>query len=62
MQFPLGDVLARLRKKAAVFFRANLNKPPGTLAPLDVLKKALQAARDTVVVFDEACAEFSGLS
>ena len=61
-QFPLNEVLAALRKKPRVFFLANPNNPTGTLVPPAVLRRILNAAPDTVIVFDEAYAEFSGLS
>ncbi|HEY1424813.1 MAG TPA: histidinol-phosphate transaminase [Candidatus Acidoferrum sp.] len=61
-RFPLRDVLAALRRKPRVFFLANPNNPTGTLVEAAALRKILNAARDTVVVFDEAYAEFSGLS
>ena len=60
--FPLNDVLAALGKKPRVFFLANPNNPTGTLVEPAALRKILRAASDTVVVFDEAYAEFSGFS
>jgi histidinol-phosphate aminotransferase len=45
-----------------VFFLANPNNPTGTLVPPAALRKILDAAPNTVVVFDEAYAEFSGFS
>src|SRR4029077_8462067 len=62
MEFPLEAMLAALRKKPRVFFLANPNNPTGTLVPPAVLQKLLRAARETVMVFDEAYAEFSGFS
>jgi histidinol-phosphate aminotransferase len=61
-RFPLRDVLAALRAKPRVFFLANPNNPTGTLVAPAALREILRAARRTVVVFDEAYAEFSGLS
>ena len=61
-RFPLNDVLTALRKKPRVFFLANPNNPTGTLVEQQALRKILSAARDTVVVFDEAYAEFSDFS
>jgi histidinol-phosphate aminotransferase len=61
-RFPLKDVLVALDRKPQVFFLANPNNPTGTLAPPSALRKVLDAARDTVVVFDEAYADFSGFS
>ena len=60
MEFPLADALAALKKKPRVFFLANPNNPTGTLVSRDDLAKLLRAATHTVVVIDEAYAEFSG--
>jgi histidinol-phosphate aminotransferase len=61
-EFPLEGVLASLRKKPRVFFLANPNNPTGTLVPPDALKKIITAAKHTVVVLDEAYAEFAGVT
>lgn len=62
MRFPLKAVLKALKNKPRVFFLANPNNPTGTLVPLPDLKRILEAAPRTAVVFDEAYAEFSGLT
>jgi len=62
MEFPLGAALAALRKKPRLFFLANPNNPTGTLVGKNVIRKLLRAATHTVMVMDEAYAEFSGLS
>jgi histidinol-phosphate aminotransferase len=62
MRFPLDDVLKALRKWPCVFFLANPNNPTGTLVPLPDLRRILEAAPRTAVVFDEAYAEYSGLT
>jgi histidinol-phosphate aminotransferase len=62
MEFPLGSVLAALRKRPRVLFIANPNNPTGTLVSLADLKKILRAATDTVVVIDEAYADFSAVT
>lgn len=62
MRFPVADVLQALRKKPRIFFLANPNNPTGTLVEPLVLRQLLNAARGTVVVLDEAYAEFSGTS
>jgi len=62
MGFPLEDVIGALRKKPRVLFIANPNNPTGTLLHEKELRRILQAATDTVVVMDEAYAEFSGFS
>ena len=61
-RFPLKEVFSMLRRKPRVFFLANPNNPTGTLVPPPALRKILNAAPNTVVVFDEAYAEFSGFS
>src|ERR1700752_4318737 len=61
-RFPLNESLSALRKKPRVFFLANPNNPTGTLVPPTALRKILNASPTTVVVFDEAYAEFSGFS
>ena len=62
MRFPLKDVLMALQKQPRVFFLANPNNPTGTLVPLPDLRKILEAAPRTAIVFDEAYAEFSGVT
>ena len=62
MEFPLGNVLAALRDKPRVLFIANPNNPTGTLVEAGAIEQILQAATNTAVVFDEAYAEFSGVS
>jgi len=59
MEFPLDQALAALRKKPRVFFLANPNNPTGTLVSPAAIRKLLRAATHTVVVLDEAYAEFS---
>ena len=62
MEFPLDDFVWALRKKPAVIFIANPNNPTGTLLPRAAIKQILLAAPKTVVVIDEAYAEFSGVT
>src|SRR5246127_4073150 len=62
MCFPLADVFAALRKKPRLFFLANPNNPTGTLVSPSALHQILAAATHTVVILDEAYAEFSGFS
>jgi len=62
MEFPLDDFVSALRKKPAVVFIANPNNPTGTQLPRPAIKKILLAATNTVVVIDEAYAEFSGVT
>ncbi|MGB8324352.1 MAG: histidinol-phosphate transaminase [Candidatus Acidiferrum sp.] len=62
MKFPLDDVLSRLRKQPRVFFLANPNNPTGTLVSKKAIAKILHHATNTVVVMDEAYADFSGLT
>jgi histidinol-phosphate aminotransferase len=62
MEFPMSSILGALRKKPRVLFIANPNNPTGTLLQIAEIKKILQAATNTVVVIDEAYAEFSGVT
>jgi histidinol-phosphate aminotransferase len=62
MEFPLDDFVLALRKKPTVIFIANPNNPTGTLLPRAAIKQILLAAPKTVVVIDEAYAEFSGVT
>ena len=59
MEFPFDDAIAALRKKPRLFFLANPNNPTGTLVRSADVRKLLRAATDTVLVLDEAYAEFS---
>jgi histidinol-phosphate aminotransferase len=61
-EFPLAAALAALRRKPRVLFLANPNNPTGTLVGKEDIRKLLRAATHTVVVLDEAYAEFSGFS
>jgi histidinol-phosphate aminotransferase len=60
MEFPFADAMAALKRKPRVFFLANPNNPTGTLVSSGQIAKLSRAATDTVVVLDEAYAEFSG--
>ena len=62
MEFPLAAVLKALRKRPRVFFLANPNNPTGTLVEKGAIKAILKAAPRTVVVLDEAYADFSGVT
>lgn len=62
MEFPLSEALAALKQKPRVFFLANPNNPTGTFVNSDAIRKLLRAATHTVVVLDEAYAEFSAES
>jgi len=62
MEFPVEGVIAALRKKPRVLFIANPNNPTGTLLQEEELRRILKAATHTVVVMDEAYAEFSGFT
>jgi histidinol-phosphate aminotransferase len=62
MEFPLEQIIAGLREKPRVLFIANPNNPTGTLLREKELRRILQAATRTVVVMDEAYAEFSGFT
>jgi histidinol-phosphate aminotransferase len=62
MELPLSAVLKALREKPRVFFLANPNNPTGTLVDKSAIRKILRAVTHTVVVLDEAYADFSGVT
>jgi len=62
MELPFAELLAALRRKPRVLFLANPNNPTGTLIQTGAIEKLLRVAKRTVVVMDEAYAEFSGIS
>ncbi|HJY87263.1 MAG TPA: histidinol-phosphate transaminase, partial [Candidatus Acidoferrales bacterium] len=62
MRFPLEGVRRALRRRPRVFFLANPNNPTGTLVDQVTLEQILKAAPRTLVVVDEAYAEFSGVT
>jgi histidinol-phosphate aminotransferase len=62
MRFPLDGVIRALRSSPRVFFLANPNNPTGTQVTAPQLRAVLAAAKRTLVVVDEAYAEFSGVS
>ncbi len=62
MHFPLEAVRRALRKRPRVFFLANPNNPTGTLLAKETIRRLLEAAPKTVLVVDEAYAEFSGVT
>jgi histidinol-phosphate aminotransferase len=63
LDFPLERVCHVLeRQRPRLFFLANPNNPTGTLLPRSALLRILQAARSTLMVVDEAYADFAGVS
>jgi histidinol-phosphate aminotransferase len=64
MQFPWQEVLNLLGAKDApcVFFLPNPNSPTGNLLSLVEIRRILGAAKQTMVVIDEAYFEFSGVT
>lgn len=59
MEFPLNEALGALRKKPRLFFLANPNNPTGTTVNGPDILALLRASTHTVVVLDEAYAEFA---
>jgi histidinol-phosphate aminotransferase len=59
MEFPFDETFAALQKKPRLFFVANPNNPTGTLVSADAVRKLARSAPQTVIILDEAYAEFS---
>ena len=59
MEFPVPDAVEALRAKPRLFFLANPNNPTGTFVSAPDIRELLRAAPNTVVVLDEAYAEFA---
>jgi histidinol-phosphate aminotransferase len=62
MKFPLHAALSVLRSEPTIFFLANPNNPTGTLLGAQELKRILDAARNGLVVVDEAYFDFAGIT
>lgn len=62
MEFPWDDVFTALKGAPKVFFLPNPNSPTGNLLSLTELQRILKAAKQTMVVIDEAYFEFSGVT
>ncbi len=62
MEFPLESVLNALGAHPRAVFICNPNNPTGTLLSKETIETILKAATRTVVVVDEAYAEFSAVS
>ena len=62
MQFPWQEILAALKAAPRVFFLPNPNSPTGNLLSHAELRRILAAAKNTMVVVDEAYFEFSGVT
>jgi histidinol-phosphate aminotransferase len=62
MSFPWKNVLAALKAQPRVFFLPNPNSPTGNLLSQHRMRRILNAAKQTVVVIDEAYFEFSGVT
>jgi histidinol-phosphate aminotransferase len=63
MQFPWPEVLDLLDEEPPrVFFLPNPNSPTGNLLSLPEIRRLLTAAKQTMVVIDEAYFEFSGVT
>ncbi len=63
LEFPIERVCRWLdRQPPRLFFLANPNNPTGTVLPRPALLQILEAARATLVVVDEAYADFAAVS
>jgi histidinol-phosphate aminotransferase len=63
MGFPWPELLNLLKqRRPRLFFLPNPNSPTGNLLSLREIRRILTAARETMVVIDEAYCEFSGVT
>ncbi len=62
MEFPWAEIFTALKGAPKVFFLPNPNSPTGNLLSLAELQRILKAAKQTMVVIDEAYFEFSGVT
>jgi len=62
MQFPWEGVMEELGRAPRVLFLPNPNSPTGNLLSKRDVERILEAARETMVVIDEAYFEFSGVT
>ena len=63
MQFPWEEITKLLKEAAPrVFFLPNPNSPTGNLLSPAEIRRILSAAKETMVVIDEAYFEFSGVT
>jgi histidinol-phosphate aminotransferase len=60
--FPTARLLRALRDRPRVIFIANPNNPTGTLASPEDLRALLEAAPRTLIVVDEAYADYAGMT
>jgi len=61
-EFPTEALLAQITPQTRAVCISNPNNPTGTGIGLDVLERIIEAARDAVVLVDEAYFEFSGVT
>lgn len=61
-KYPLKEVLGNINKKTAVIVICNPNNPTGTLLKILDIKKIAAKAKQSIILVDEAYAEFSGVS
>jgi histidinol-phosphate aminotransferase len=62
LEFPMEQVIAELRRRPTVLFLANPNNPTGNILRVGELGQILAAARNTMLVVDEAYFEYSGIT
>lgn len=60
--FPQKDVMATVARNPKLVVLCNPNNPTGTIIPVTDIETIAQGAQDTIILVDEAYAEFSGVS
>lgn len=61
-KYPLKEVLNKINNQTAIIVVCNPNNPTGTLLKISEIKTIANKAKRSIVLVDEAYAEFSGVS
>lgn len=62
LEFPLEGMIATISSETKLIIFANSNNPTGTAIGLEAIERLLKAAKDSLVVVDEAYFEFCGIT
>ncbi len=62
LRFPTDEILTRITPQVRLIVICNPNNPTGTLAAVSDIKQIAKKANNSIILVDEAYAEFSGIS